>query len=58
MGFFGPSLGKKCMNLVKKLLPIECLTIIMTISVVRINGYRSQIEPVGSNGTVGVRKWC
>jgi len=42
----GPKLGKNCMNLVKKLLPTGCLTIIIISLVVRINGYRGQVEGV------------
>jgi hypothetical protein len=40
-GFLGPKPVKNCMNLAKKLLPQERLTIIMRSSVVRINGYQS-----------------
>jgi hypothetical protein len=43
------------MNLAKKLLPAERLTIIIGSSVVSINGYQSQIKPPQAGK--GVRKW-
>jgi hypothetical protein len=53
----GPKLSKNCMNLMKKLLPAGCLTIIIISLFVRINGYRGQFEGV-KNGFDRMSEQC